>query len=68
MRVLCQDGVCKGVQYMDADTGRILFTKSPEAAACVYELVGSAVSSHASHPQARLVLSIADDGVQERAS
>jgi hypothetical protein len=54
LRVICDDGPFKGVQYMDEDTGRILFTDSPGAARCVYKLVESATSAPASFPHARL--------------
>ena len=62
IRVFCDDGPFEGVQYMDEDTGRILFTNSPLATHYVYELVERATSAPASYPHARLVeITDADD-------
>jgi hypothetical protein len=62
IRVICDDGPFKGVQYMNEDTGRTLFADSPGAARYVYKLVESATSAPASVPHVRLVEIIeADD-------
>jgi hypothetical protein len=66
LRVVCDDGPFKGVQYLDEDSGRILFVDSPLAARCVYELVERAASTPASFPHARLVEIV--DVAEEQAS
>ncbi len=54
IRVLCDDGPCKGPQFMDADTGHILFNDSPGAAASVYRIENQPSYTHESTPHARL--------------
>jgi hypothetical protein len=46
VRVFCVDGPCEGVQYLDLDTGRVLFSDRPDWAHSVYRL-GAEVSPNA---------------------
>src|SRR6058998_900719 len=55
IRVVCDDGPCRGLQYMDADTGRILFSDSPEAPRCVYALNAGPATTARSLPRVHLV-------------
>ncbi len=55
IRVVCDDGPCAGPQFMDADTGRILFSHEPAAALCVYALNDSATPTAGSRPHVHLV-------------
>ena len=54
IRVVCDDGPCEGLQYVDADTGRILFNDSPEAASCIYLIDKQPGYTHSSLPHAHL--------------
>lgn len=35
----CFDGPFRGVQYLDIDTGRVMFTDNVHAARCFYRLI-----------------------------
>jgi hypothetical protein len=36
IRVFCVDGPCRGLQFLDLDTGRILLDHRPESASYIY--------------------------------
>jgi hypothetical protein len=38
LRVFCVDGPCHGVQHVDLDTGRVLFSDTIEAEYCIYRV------------------------------
>ena len=45
-RVFCVDGPCRGVQYVDLDTGRVLFSDRPDCADSVYQISASEITSN----------------------
>ena len=53
-RVCCVDGPCQGLQYLNLDTGRIIFSDCPHDDRCVYRIsVGESASTIAgSYPAA----------------
>ena len=55
IRVFCADGPCEGAgpQYLQADTGRILFNRGPGIAGSVYRIDAS--SSNSAMPRANFV-------------
>ena len=38
LRVFCVDGPCQGVQHVDLDTGRVLFSDAIDAEYCIYRV------------------------------
>ena len=54
IRVVCEDGPCQGLQYLDADTGRVLFSTAPQAASCAYQIDRRPGYRYSPHPRARL--------------
>jgi hypothetical protein len=38
VRVFCVDGPCRGVTYVDLDTGHVLFSDVADAERCVYRI------------------------------
>jgi hypothetical protein len=38
LRVFCVDGPCQGVQLLDLDTGRVLFSDAIDAEYCIYRV------------------------------
>lgn len=46
MRVFCVDGPCHGVQYVNLDTGRVLFGDRPDSAGSVYRISAAEVGSN----------------------
>ena len=52
IRVVCHDGPCRGPQYMDVDSGRILYSEIPEAATVVYRIEGQPGYIHTNIPPA----------------
>jgi hypothetical protein len=47
VRVFCVDGPCEGVQYVNLDTGRVLFSDRPDSVRCVYRISAGEVTSNA---------------------
>jgi len=45
-RVFCVDGPCRGVQYVDLDTGRVLFSDQPDCAHSVYQISAAEITSN----------------------
>ena len=52
IRVVCDDGPGEGLQYIDADTGHILFNDAPETARSVYKIDKQPGYTHSSLPHA----------------
>jgi hypothetical protein len=46
LRVFCVDGPCEGVQYVNLDTGRVLFSDRPGSARCVYRNSAGEITSN----------------------
>jgi hypothetical protein len=46
VRVFCVDGPCQGVQYVNLDTGRVLFSDRPDCAHSVYWISAGEVTSN----------------------
>jgi hypothetical protein len=46
VRVFCVDGPCQGVQYVNLDTGRVLFSDRPDRAHCVYRINAGEITSN----------------------
>jgi hypothetical protein len=46
VRVFCVDGPCEGVQYVNLDTGRVLFSDRPDSARCVYRISVAEITSN----------------------
>ena len=38
VRAFCVDGPCQGVQYVDLETGRVLFSDAADAEYCIYRV------------------------------
>jgi hypothetical protein len=45
-RVFCVDGPCQGVQYVNLDTGRVLFSDRLDCARSVYRISAAEVTSN----------------------
>ena len=45
-RVFCVDGPCQGVQYVNLDTGRVLFSDQPDCAYSVYRISPAEITSN----------------------
>ena len=45
-RVFCVDGPCQGVQYVNLDTGRVLFSDRPDCAHSVYRISAEEITSN----------------------
>jgi hypothetical protein len=54
LRVFCVDGPCRGVQYLNEDTGRVLFSDAIDAEYCIYrvDLAETSVTLAGSWPAA----------------
>jgi hypothetical protein len=46
-RVFCVDGPCHGVQYVNLDSGRVLFSDRPDCARSVYRVNLAEITSNA---------------------
>jgi hypothetical protein len=46
VRVFCVDGPCQGVQYVNLDTGRVLFSDRPDCAYSVYRISDAEITSN----------------------
>jgi len=46
LRVFCVDGPCQGVQLLDLDRGRVLFSDVIDAEDCIYRVNLAETSSH----------------------
>jgi hypothetical protein len=46
VRVCCVDGPCQGVQYLNLDTGRVLFSDRPDCAHSVYRISAAGITSN----------------------
>ncbi len=55
IRVVCDDGPCRGSQYLESDTGHVLFSGSAEAADTVYAIDDEPGGTHTSLPHAHVV-------------
>jgi hypothetical protein len=45
--VFCVDGPCRGVQYVNLDSGRVLFSDCPDCARSVYRIRLAEITSNA---------------------
>ena len=45
-RVFCVDGPCQGVQYVNLDNGRVLFSDCPDCARGVYRISLAEITSN----------------------
>jgi len=45
-RVFCVDGPCQGVQYVNLDAGRVLFSDRPDCAHSVYRISAAEITSN----------------------
>ena len=54
IQVICEDGPCQGLQYLDDHTGRVLFSDAPKAAACIYQINRRPGYRYSPYPYARL--------------